>query len=72
MSAGEMVLYSHWMVLIQFLKLGIPWEEIQNFTQSEVNMVLGVEMAIKEKQQEEQARQMSQQNFSPNTGGFLI
>ena len=70
MSSGEMVLYSHWMVLIQFLKLGIPWEEIQNFTQSEVNMVLGVEMAIKEKQQEEQARQMSQQNFSPNTGGF--
>ena len=64
------MLYSHWMVLIQFLKLGIPWEEIQNFTQSEVNMVLGVEMAIKEKQQEEQARQMSQQNFSPNTGGF--
>ena len=70
MSSGEMVAYSHWMVLIQFLKLGIPWEEIQNFTQSEVNMVLGVEMAIKEKQQEEQARQMSQQNFSPNTGGF--
>jgi len=70
MSSGEMVLYSHWMVLIQFLKLGIPWEEIQNFTQSEVNMVLGVEMAIKEKQQEEQARQMSQQNFSPNIGGF--
>ena len=70
MSSGEMVVYSHWMVLIQFLKLGIPWEEIQNFTQSEVNMVLGVEMAIKEKQQEEQARQMSQQNFSPNTGGF--
>ena len=70
MSSGEMVLYSHWMVLIQFLKLGIPWEEIQNFTQSEVNMVLGVEMAIKEKQQEDQARQMSQQNFSPNTGGF--
>ena len=72
MSSGEMVLYSHWMVLIQFLKLGIPWEEIQNFTQSEVNMILGVEMAIKEKQQEEQARQMSQQNFSPNTGGFYI
>ena len=70
MSSGEMVAYSHWMVLIQFLKLGIPWEEIQNFTQSEVNMVLGVEMAIKEKQQEEQARQMSQQNFSKNTGGF--
>ena len=70
MSSGEMVLYSHWMVLIQFLKLGIPWEEIQNFTQSEVNLILGIEMAIKEKQQEEQARQMSQQNFSPNIGGF--
>tara|TARA_R100000656_G_C3948699_1_gene128004 strand:- start:174 stop:386 length:213 start_codon:yes stop_codon:yes gene_type:complete len=70
MSSGEMVVYSHWMVLIQFLKLGIPWEEIQNFTQSEVNLILGIEMAIKEKQQEEQARQMSQQNFSKNTGGF--
>ena len=66
----ESILYSHWTVVLQLLKIGIDWEAIQHFTEDEIHLILGVEMAIQQKQQDQQAREMSMSNMSSKIGGF--
>tara|TARA_R110002020_G_scaffold177833_1_gene370603 strand:- start:22 stop:192 length:171 start_codon:yes stop_codon:yes gene_type:complete len=56
------------MTLLQLLKLGIPWEEINSFSADEIALILGIEAAMNEKQQEEQARQTATQQM--NIKGF--
>ena len=66
----EAILYSHWTVVLQLLKIGIDWEAIQHFTEDEIHVILGVEMAIQQKQQDQQAREMAMSNMSSKIGGF--
>mgnify|MGYP003154626649 CR=1 FL=1 len=63
-SNKESILFTHWMTIIQLLKIGVPWDAIQKLSSQEVNMILGVEMAILQKQQEEQVRAQAQQRSS--------
>ena len=49
----------HWITILQLLKLGIPWKEINSFSSDEVSIILGIEAAMSEKTQEEQTRQMT-------------
>ena len=53
------LLFTYWLTVLQLLKLGIPWIDIMNFSDTEIKTVLGIEMAINQKQQEEQARAMA-------------
>jgi hypothetical protein len=55
----EGLLFTYWLTVLQLLKLGIPWIDIMNFSDTEIKTVLGIEMAINQKQQEEQARAMA-------------
>ena len=66
----EAILYSHWTIVLQLLKIGIDWEAIQHFTEDEIHLILGVEMAIQQKQQDQQAREMAMSNMSSKIGGF--
>lgn len=59
-NAKEALIFSYWLTILQLLKLGIAWEAIQNFTESEVQMIIGVQAAIDQKQQDEEARSMAQ------------
>ena len=63
-SNKESILFTHWMTIIQLLKIGVPWDAIQKLSSQEVNIILGVEMAISQKQQEEQVRAQAQQRSS--------
>ena len=54
----------------ELLEVGNPWEVIEQLTTEEVSLVMGILMAKQERQQEEQARQMSQQNSFKKMGGF--
>jgi|TARA_R100000808_G_scaffold7836_1_gene22569 hypothetical protein len=45
--------------MLQLLKLGLDWEAIMQMTEAEINIVLGVEMAIRDKQNEAEARSMA-------------
>ena len=69
---SEMLAFQHWVVTVQLLKLGIPYESIKTFTVDEINMIVASEMAIQQKQQEDQAREMasSQAKTSFGKGGF--
>ena len=66
----ESILYSHWTVVLQLLKIGIDWEAIQHFTEDEIHLILGVEMAIQQKQEDQQAREMARSNMSSKMGGI--
>lgn len=67
-----MIAFQHWMVIVQLLKLGIPYESIKTFTVDEINIIVASEMAIQQKQQEEQVRDLasSQAKSSFGRGGF--
>ena len=68
-SPKESLLFSSWMMTLQLLKMGIPWDVIQNLSIEEVYIALGVEMAVLQKQQEEQARAQAQ---AQQRGSFKI
>ena len=55
----EGLLFTYWLTVLQLLKLGIPWIDIMNFSDTEIKTDLGIEMAINQQQQEEQARAMA-------------
>ena len=67
---SEMLLFQHWVVTVQLLKLGIPYESIKTFTVEEIYMIIASEMAIQQKQQDQQAREMAMSNMSSKIGGF--
>lgn len=53
----ENILFTHWLTVLQLLKLGIPWGAILDFTESEINLILGIEGAFSQMQQEAEASQ---------------
>ena len=58
-TSYEVVIYSHWIITIQLLKMGISWEAIQSMNGDEINLILGVQMALNQKENDEQARAMA-------------
>ena len=63
------MVFSYWLTIIQLLKTGFSWEAITNFSDEELYMVMGVEMALTQRQQEAEAR-ASANNFNGPKGGF--
>jgi len=60
----ELLLFSYWTTILQLLKLGIAWESIMNLTEEEVNIIVGIEMAIQQKEQDEQAKELAKSNMA--------
>ena len=60
----EAVLYTHWILTSQLLKMGISWEAIQELNGYEINLILGVEMALKQKENDENAREVASSKAS--------
>jgi len=58
-TSYEVVIYSHWIITIQLLKMGVSWEAIQSMNGDEINLILGVQMALNQKENDEQARAMA-------------
>ena len=63
------MVFGYWLTIIQLLKTGFSWEAITNFTDEELYMVMGVEMAITQRQNEAQA-QANARSFKGPKGGF--
>ncbi len=62
-SPRELLLFSYWSTILQLLKVGIAWESIMTFTEEEINIVIGIEMAVQQKEQDDQAKEMAKSNF---------
>ena len=61
MPQYESIAYYHWLVILQLLECGISWDAIQEMTENQIHMLLGVVSARKQKEQEAQARSQASQ-----------
>lgn len=60
----EMLLFSYWNTILQLLKIGISWESIMNFSEEEIHLIIGIEMAIQQKENDDQAKEMATSNLA--------
>ncbi len=44
-------------MILQLLKIGIPYDAILSFTEQELQVIVGVQAAIEQREADEQARQ---------------
>ena len=58
-SQEETLTFSYWITVLGLLKIGIAWEAINEFTDEEINLVIGVQAALDQRDADEQARAMA-------------
>ena len=57
----ETLAYYQWVVTLELLDVGIPWNTIQEMTENQINIALGVVAAKKQKEQEAEAKSQASQ-----------
>ena len=57
----ETLVYYQWIVTLELLDVGIPWNTIQVMTENQINIALGVVAAKKQKEQEAEAKSQASQ-----------
>ena len=57
----EAIAYYHWLIMLQLLEAGISWDAIQEMTENQIHMLLGVVSARKQKEADAQARSQASQ-----------
>ena len=57
----ETLAYYQWVIILELLEIGIPWNTIQEMTENQINIVLGVVAAKKQKEQEAEAKSQASQ-----------
>ena len=55
----EALVFSYWIIVMQLLKQGVPWDAIQTLSEEEVNFILGVIAAFNQKEDEDEQRAMA-------------
>jgi len=61
LSPDEHILYNYWMIMLMLLEMGLPWTVIDEFTTDEISLILAVQAAKRDREQEQEAKQ---QQFS--------
>tara|TARA_R110000824_G_scaffold59762_3_gene160229 strand:- start:14038 stop:14259 length:222 start_codon:yes stop_codon:yes gene_type:complete len=51
--------FNYWLIILKLLKLGIPWDFIENSSEAQIHMMLGVESAMAQKENEDNQAQAS-------------
>ena len=64
----ESLIYNYWGTTLHLLKLGIAWEAISNFTDNDIALIVGIDAAYQQKEQDDQARQMAQHKMPSMAG----
>ena len=65
-SPQESITFTYWLTILHLLKLGIAWEAIHDFTEDEINLILGVQSALDQREADEQTRQMARSGGMPS------
>jgi hypothetical protein len=61
LSPDEHILYNYWMIMLMLLEMGLPWTVIDELTTDEISLILAVQAAKRDREQEQEAKQ---QQFS--------
>ena len=62
-SVEEGLAFQYWITILSLLKLGIPYDVILELTQGELELVMGITSAIKQRENDEIDRQQSANNL---------
>ena len=65
-SPQEALTFTYWLTILHLLKLGIAWEAIHDFTEDEINLILGIQSALAQREADEQTRQMARSTSMPS------
>ena len=49
-TLSESLIFGHWIITLQLLKLGIPWEAINDFTPQQISLLMGIQAALNEEE----------------------
>ena len=66
----EALVFNYWILTIQLLKRGNPWDTLQRMTEDEIHLVLGIDAAMSQREEDEQTRSMGSSMSMSNLGGF--
>ena len=61
LSIQETLTYYQWVVTLELLEVGIPWDTIQEMTENQIHIALGVMAAKRQREQEAQAKSQASQ-----------
>jgi|TARA_R110000824_G_scaffold14552_7_gene61820 hypothetical protein len=71
LSLEEGQLYYYWLTMVTLLKEGIPWEALVEFTSDEISLIMGINAAIHQQENDEQMKNMAKTNVPLSSmGGF--
>ena len=62
-SVEEGLAFQYWITILSLLKLGIPYDVILELTQGELELVMGITSAIKQRENDEIERQQRANNL---------
>ena len=57
-SHAEQLIFQHWIIVLRLLKMGIPYDTVESLSEMDVAIVLGVDSALRDREQAAQARSM--------------
>ena len=62
----EALLFSYWQIILQLLKIGISWESVMNFSEEEIHLIIGIDMAVQQREEDEQNREAANSRLASN------
>jgi len=67
---SESIIYNYWLVILKLLDLGFPWTAIDEMSQSDIAVVLGIHLAMEQRKEEQEAASQRQPSGSMNFSNF--
>tara|TARA_R110000824_G_scaffold108637_1_gene255873 strand:- start:413 stop:652 length:240 start_codon:yes stop_codon:yes gene_type:complete len=62
----EALLFSYWQIILHLLKIGISWESVMNFSEEEIHLIIGIDMAVQQREEDEQNREAANSRLASN------
>ena len=69
-NAHEAFLFNYWLLVLKMLKIGLPWDFLMEISEAQLYMILGVQNAIEQKEQEDQDSSMANAHIQNKFGAF--
>ena len=66
----EAFIFNYWLLILKLLKVGLPWDFLMEISEAQLYMILGVQTAVEQKENEDQQADMSATHISNQMGRF--
>jgi hypothetical protein len=66
----EAFLFNYWLLILKMLKIGLPWDFLMEISEAQLYMILGVQTAIEQKENEDQQSEMANAHIQNKFGSL--